>query len=69
MKSASLINQRLRSRRTLLAMCPNCAAVYQMDDDAKLQKELKAKKNILSTHEQSMELLKIFRWSGALRVS
>ena len=43
--------------QNLLAMCPNCAAVYQMDDDAKLQKELKAKKNILSTHEQSMELL------------
>lgn len=43
--------------QNLLAMCPNCAAVYQMDEDAKLQKELKAKKSILSTHEQSMELL------------
>jgi hypothetical protein len=41
----------------LLAMCPNCAANYQMDDNPKLQKELEAKKSVLSTHEQSIETL------------
>ena len=41
----------------LLAMCPNCAANYQMDNNPKLQKVLEAKKNVLSTHEQSIETL------------
>lgn len=45
------------SPENLLALCPNCAAVYQMDDNPKLQKELEAKKNILSTREQNIEAL------------
>ena len=41
----------------LLAMCPQCHAVYSMDDDKKISKELSTIKTVLVTHELSERML------------
>lgn len=41
----------------LMAMCPMCFATYLIDDNKKLCKELQDKKNVLTTHKQSVRLL------------
>ncbi len=41
----------------LLAMCPRCYATYLMDNDKKLCKELKAVKETLAIHHQSVQML------------
>ncbi|WP_243105973.1 hypothetical protein [Clostridium fermenticellae] len=44
----------------LIAMCPMCYATYLIDDNKKLCKELQGKKNVLTTHKQSVRLLDDF---------
>lgn len=41
----------------MLAMCPSCHATYLMDNSAKLKRELKNVKKVLSTHKESAHLL------------
>lgn len=41
----------------LIALCPQCHATYQIDDNKKLTKSLKDIKSILTTHKQSVHLL------------
>lgn len=41
----------------LLAMCPQCHATYLIDSNKKICKELKAAKNTLAVHRQSVQLL------------
>ena len=41
----------------LLALCPHCYAIYSIDDNAKICKELNGVKKILVAHQQSVQLL------------
>lgn len=41
----------------LLALCPRCYAVYSIDDNPKITKELKEVKKLLLAHHKSVELL------------
>lgn len=41
----------------LLALCPHCYAIYSIDDNAKICKELNSVKKILVAHQQSIQLL------------
>lgn len=41
----------------LLALCPHCYAIYSIDDNAKVCKELNGVKKILVAHQQSIQLL------------
>ena len=41
----------------LLALCPRCYAMYQLDGDKKRCKELKSIKTLLSAHKQSVRIL------------
>lgn len=41
----------------LLALCPHCYAIYSIDDNAKICKELNGVKKILVAHQQSVHLL------------
>ena len=41
----------------LLALCPRCYAIYSIDDNEKICKELKGVKKILAAHQQNIQLL------------
>lgn len=46
------------SVNNLLAVCPQCHAIYTLDENnKKLMRELKAVKSVLSDHQQSVDLL------------
>lgn len=54
---ATIDKKKAPALENLLALCPRCYGLYSLDDDKKKVKELKAVKNILSSHMQSEALL------------
>ena len=40
-----------------MALCPRCYAIYSIDDNEKICKELKGVKKILAAHQQNIQLL------------